>query len=228
MRLRKKKNLEEKVSLVANNLIGRDCYAFYKLEDKTPYMLDLKKVFDNDNKIELEIGCGKGDFLYKKASDNKDINYIGVELLINVLVDALELVPKDYTNLKYLNVNAQHLQWFLPENSIDKIYLNFSCPYPKKQYANHRLTNSKFLELYKKICKPNFTIEQKTDNDAFFEYSLEEYEKCGFEIVKISRDLHNEKVGFEEEKAYQTQYEQKFMSLGKNINYVKVKLKEKC
>ena len=225
MRLRKKKNLEEKVELVANNLIGKDCYGFYKLQDKTPYMLDLTKIFKSD-RVELEIGCGKGDFLFKKATDNKDINYIGVEMLINVLVDALELVPKDYTNLKYLNINAQHLHWFLPENSIDKIYLNFSCPYPKKSYANHRLTNVKFLEIYKKICKPNFTIEQKTDNDDFFEYSLEEYEKAGFEIVKISRDLHNEKSGFEEEKLYQTQYEQKFMSFGKNINYVKVKLKE--
>ena len=81
------------------------------------------------------------------------------------------------------------------------------------------------MELYKKICKPNFTIEQKTDNDDFFEYSLEEYEKSGFEIVKISRDLHSEGADFEQEKAYQTQYEQKFMGLGKNINYVQVRLK---
>lgn len=223
MRLRKKKNLEEKVEAVSSNLIGRDFYGFYKVEDKTPYMVNLKELFPT-GKVELEIGCGKGDFLLSKATDNPSVNYIGVEMLINVLVDALELVPKDFNNLKFLNINAQYLPSFLPSKQIDKIYLNFSCPYPKKQYANHRLTNSKFLELYKKICVPNFIIEQKTDNDDFFEYSLQEYEKSGFEIIKITRDLHNE-TGFELEKKYLTQYEKKFIGLGKNINYVMVKCK---
>jgi len=224
MRLRKKKYLQERVDAVAENLVGKDCYGFYKLEDKSSYMLNYNKIFSSGKEVHLEIGCGKADFLLEKSADFKNVNFIGVEKLINVLVDALERVPSGIKNLKFLNIDAQNVEHFIPSGSVQKIYLNFSCPYPKKQYANHRLTNSKFLEIYKKICVPNFTIEQKTDNDTFFEYSLQEYEKSGFEIVKITRDLHEEK-DFSEEKKYLTQYEKKFMSLGKNINFVKVRYK---
>ena len=115
------------------------------------------------------------------------------------------------------------LHYILPKNSISKIYLNFSCPYPKKQYASHRLTYEYFLEIYKKIMKSDAQIVQKTDNDDFFEFSLQSFLDNGFEITYLTRDLYKNLPSDN----IPTEYENKFVSLGKNINSLTAKLKEK-
>lgn len=222
MRMRKKKNLETRVEESGENLLFREPSFFYKREDKEyAYLLNLKEIFANDNPVVMEIGCGKGGLIKRLATAHPELNFIGVEKITNVIISAMEN-GKGIKNLKFLNCDAQNLVFFLEKNAIEKILLNFSCPFPKKQYANRRLTNGKFLEIYKKICVHNFTIEQKTDSLDFFEYSLSEYEKSGFEIVEKTYDLYAEK-GFEDKKIFKTEFEENFVEKGLPVRYVKVK-----
>ena len=117
-------------------------------------------------------------------------------------------------NVKFFNCGAEILQYLLPKNSISNIYLNFSCPYPKKQYENHRLTYSYFLEIYKFLLKDDGLIYQKTDNDGFFEFSKQSFVDNGFEIFNVTDDLYanlpSDNIA--------TEYETKFASEGKNIH----------
>lgn len=226
MRLRRKKNLEEKVELASVNLLARDGDAFFKNENKeTAYKLDIKNIFPS-GKINLEIGCGRGTFAIEMASRNPEENYIGVEKLTNVLYSGLQKCTKPEKNLKFLNCDAQNLHYYLPEGVISKIYLNFSCPFPKKAYANRRLTNSKFLKIYEIIGDENLTIEQKTDSDGLYEYSLEEYAKCGWEIIDKCYDIYSDDR-FIDKREVQTEFEKKFVSLGKPIHYILAKRKPK-
>ena len=226
MRLRRKKNLEEKVELAGVNLLARDGDAFFRNKDnETAYKIDIKKVFPV-GKINLEIGCGKGTFLNEMSRLFPEENFIGVEKLTNVLYSALEKTPEPVSNLKYINCDAQNLHYFLPESSVSKIYLNFSCPFPKNSYANRRLTNSKFLKIYEIIGDENLTIEQKTDSDGLYEYSLEQYELNGWEILENCYDIYSDEH-FIDKRKIQTEFEQKFVAEGKPIHYILAKRKPK-
>ncbi len=226
MRLRRKKNLEEKVEKISVNLLARDGDAFFRHEDKeTAFKIDIKKVFPTGN-INLEIGCGKGTFCSEMAKKYPDQNFVGVEKLTNVLYSALEKSTQPEKNLKYINCDAQNLPYFLPEGCISKIYLNFSCPFPKHTYANRRLTNRKFLKIYEIIGDENLTIEQKTDSDGLWEYSLQEYEENGWEIVDKCWDIYSDD-NYLSKRGIQTEFEQKFVSLGKPIHYILAKRKPK-
>ena len=124
-----------------------------------------KEIFNNDNFIELEIGCGKGKFIYEKAQNNKDINFIGVEKFDSVIVRALEkAINEPLDNLKLLRFDALHISEVFKDNEIQNIYLNFSDPWPKNRQAKRRLTSPNFLKGYTKILKPNGKIYLKTDN----------------------------------------------------------------
>ncbi len=148
MRMRRKKNLETRVEQT-DNLLFREPERFFTMENKEDYKIDLKRVFGNFNPVYLEIGCGKGGLLKEMALNNPEINFIGVEKITNVMVSALEN-GKGINNLKFINCDAQNLSFILTENSIKKIMLNFSCPFPKKTYSNRRLTNEKFWKYIKK------------------------------------------------------------------------------
>ena len=124
-------------------------------------------------------------------------------------------------NVKMFNIGAEILKYTLPKKSISKLYLNFSCPYPKKQYENHRLTYWSFLDIYKYLLKDGAEIEFKTDNDDFFEYSVSSFLENGFEITYLTRDLHASDI----KDNVLTEYEEKFVSLGKNINKLVAKVK---
>lgn len=221
MRMRRKKNLEERVEQT-DNLLFREPERFFTMENKEKYKIDINSVFGNANPVYLEIGCGKGGLLKEMALNNPEINFIGIEKITNVMVSALEN-GKGISNLKFINCDAQNLPFILNDSSVKKIMLNFSCPFPKKTYANRRLTNSKFLEIYKKIGCCDFTIEQKTDSLDFFEYSLSEYEKCGYRVIEKSYDLYAEN-NFADKKIFRTEFENSFISQNKPIRYVKVSL----
>ena len=118
-------------------------------------------------------------------------------------------------------MGAEILKYTLPKKSISKLYLNFSCPYPKKQYENHRLTYKSFLEIYKYLLKDGAEIHFKTDNDNFFEYSVNSFLENGFEITYLTRDLHSENL----KDNVVTEYEQKFVNEGKSINKLTAKVK---
>ena len=144
----------------------------------------------------MEIGCGKGQFGNTFAHQNPDKNILCVERNRNVLIMAIDKARElGLDNIMFLCGTAEYLPSYIPNNSIEEIYLNFSCPFPKKSHEAHRLTNPRFLEIYKPMLKNGGVICQKTDNMHFFEYSIESFSKCGFKLSNISLDLH--KSGFE-------------------------------
>lgn len=172
-----------------------------------------KSVFANNHKIELEIGMGKGSFLIELARRNPCVNYIGVEKYPSVLLSALEVIQSEgLTNIKIICMDAYKIdEVFYKE--ISKLYLNFSDPWPKKRHEKRRLTSSVFLNKYKPIFKHFKLIEQKTDNDEIFNYSLESYKTNKYHVIKKSTNYFAD---------VRTEYENKFIAKGKNINYVKV------
>ena len=171
-----------------------------------------------NKKTYLEIGMGKGDFIIANANRYPNINFIGVEKYDSVLVRAIEKIDEDLPNLKLLRLDANTIDTVFNKN-IDLIYLNFSDPWPKKRHALRRLTSPIFLEKYDKIFKKDAHIIMKTDNRKLFEYSLKSLTDYGYKIEDISLDLHND----EYPDNIMTEYEQRFVSLNKNIYMVNVK-----
>jgi len=215
MRMRLKKHLKERMDDCNDLVLFIENEEFYKMDiEEKKRVFDFEKLFGNSNPIMLEIGCGKGKFINEFAKNNPDVNFIAVEKLSNVIVSAAEKTRNlGLKNVLYLNVSAENLLCFIKPNSIERIFLNFSCPYPKNTYANRRLTNVRFLRLYTNLLVQGGEIWQKTDNQKFFEYSLEQYSLDGWKLSEVSLDLHNSDfVG-----NITTEYEERFSALGGRI-----------
>ena len=222
MRMRRKKNLDKRFDSCKYIVLSKSTDIYQLPENERYDIQNLNVLFGNDNALEIEIGCGCGNFIIEKAKRNKNINYIGVEIIDNVIITAGEKAQKEnLENLRFFNCGAEILQYLLPKNSVSNIYLNFSCPYPKKQYENHRLTYKYFLEIYKFLLTDGGKIYQKTDNDDFFEYSKNSFIENGFIIESFTTDLYKNLPSDN----IATEYEEKFVNLGKNINSLVAKLK---
>lgn len=215
MRMRKKKNLEERLKSVSDILFTSDIEdRNFNTAIKTKEFLDLDNWFEKKQPLYLEIGCGKGKFACEFAKQNPNINLLAVEKSGNVLVEACERAKKEnISNLRFIKGGAEYLEKYLKSGSVERIFLNFSCPFPKKAYASHRLTHNKFLKIYKNILAPNAQIHQKTDNMHFFEFSIEQFSTSGFALKNVSLDLHNSDI----EDNIETEYEHRFASLGQPI-----------
>jgi tRNA (guanine-N7-)-methyltransferase len=183
-----------------------------------------KEVFKNKKPIELEIGCGKGKFIYEKAETNPDTNFIGVEKFDSVIVRALEkAMIKPLDNLRLIRFDAVNIDSIFKDYEIHKIYLNFSDPWPKKRQAKRRLTSPIFLKHYTKILNPKGIIELKTDNYGLFEYSMLSLNHDDkFQINSVILDLYKALP----KENVQTEFEIKFLKLNKPIYYIKSSLKE--
>lgn len=215
MRMRRKKHLEERLDACSDIIISmyREDRNFSTAVQKKEY-IDTEKLFGNKNPVYLEIGCGKGKFASELAKKNTEINILAVEKTSNVIVDAAERAKSEkIPNLKFLLGPAEYLPIFIKDKSVDRIYLNFSCPFPKKRYASHRLTHKNFLEIYKTIMTDTAEIHQKTDNTHFFEFSVEQLSQSGFALKNVTFDLHSS--GFEDN--IMTEYEERFTKEGLNI-----------
>ena len=214
MRMRKKKHLEEKLKKCVNLIDMPPVTQDYRDAIKEKEYIDFKEIFGNENPLQMEIGCGKGQFISVLAKRNPDINYIAVEVNRNVICDACEKALQDgIENVIFIHCGAEVLEKYIKPHTMERIYLNFSCPFPKGAYANRRLTNVKFLKIYDELLAPGAEIHQKTDNMHFFEYSLEQYAEYGYKLKNVSLDLHNS--DFEDNIV--TEYEHKFSSLGFRI-----------
>ena len=175
-----------------------------------------KSLFSNDHPLHIEIGMGKGQFIMSLAKEHPDINYIGIERYTSVLLRALqkmELEPLD--NLKFLCIDAATLPDIFAAGEVDKIYLNFSDPWPKDRHAKRRLTSRTFLERYNAILAPEGHIEFKTDNRKLFDFSLEEIPQAGWKINAYTFDLHHDDSM--NQGNIMTEYEEKFSSMGNPI-----------
>lgn len=175
-------------------------------------LLNYTELFGNQNPVELEIGCGNGHFIIELAKKEPDTNFLAVEICSNVILTAMErLKNENITNVRFLNIPAEILECYIPEESIDTIYLNFSTPLPKTSTERQRLTSSRFLQIYHRLLKEGGAIIQKTDSEPFFDYSLEKYAENGYTVTGITRDLHHSEWATEN---IVTEYEHQFASKG--------------
>lgn len=202
MRLRNVKGAKEKI------LSSR-----YNIDNPFDNINNWNKVFNNNNPIYIEIGMGKGKFIIENAINNPDINYIGIEKFDSVIVRAIEKVEQlDIPNLKFIRMDATRIDEVF-NKEIDKIYLNFSDPWPKDRHSKRRLTSSIFLEKYDKVFRNDNIIEMKTDNIDLFNYSVDSLKEYGYNIEYITNDLHKENVD-----NIMTEYEERFSKLNIKIN----------
>ncbi|MGG6433562.1 tRNA (guanosine(46)-N7)-methyltransferase TrmB [Anoxybacillus sp. D401a] len=213
MRLRNKPWAKEKIA----------SYPQYIIPQPEQYKGRWHELFANDNPIHIEIGTGKGRFITEMAKMHPHVNYIGIELYESVIVSALDkLIENDLPNLRLLNVNAKDLINIFTKGEVERIYLNFSDPWPKKRHEKRRLTYRSFLELYENILVDEGEIHFKTDNRGLFEYSLVSFSQYGLVLQYVSLDLH--RSGFEGN--VMTEYEQKFSEKGNPIYRCEVKYRK--
>lgn len=176
-----------------------------------------EQIFGNHSPIHIEIGMGKGKFITTLAYNNPDINYIGIEKYSSVLVRAIDKVKDmELPNLRFIRMDAEEIEQVFQKNEIDKIFLNFSDPWPKDRHAKRRLTSNAFLNRYDKVLKKEGSIEFKTDNKSLFDFSMEEIPNAGWNIISHTYDLHKDKVLSEGN--VMTEYEEKFSKQGVPIN----------
>jgi len=173
-----------------------------------------QEIFGNDHPIHVEVGSGKGAFVSGMAKANPEINYIGIDIQKSVLSYALDKVlATDVPNIKLLWVDGSDLTDYFEEGEIDRLYLNFSDPWPKKRHEKRRLTYQSFLATYQQILPENGEIHFKTDNRGLFEYSLVSFSQYGMKLKGVWLDLH---AGDFEDNVL-TEYEQKFANKGQVI-----------
>lgn len=196
----------------AEQMIGESPYVIHNPEDRKGKW---RQVFGNPNPIHIEVGMGKGRFIMELAGSNPDISYIGIERYSTVLLKAIQKREKlDLPNIFFMCIDARNMANFFSEGEIDRIYLNFSDPWPKDRHARRRLTSPQFMEVYDKILRTDGTVEFKTDNRGLFDYSLESVPEAGWKILKHTFDLHHSDMA---EGNVMTEYETKFASEGKPI-----------
>lgn len=180
-----------------------------------------KEFFGNDNPIRIEIGMGKGQFIESLAAKNPDINYIGIERYDTVILkaikkrEAFEKEGADLSNLTFISIDARLLADVFAPGEVDRIYLNFSDPWPKDRQANRRLTSPVFMKTYREFLKPDGQLEFKTDNMGLFDYSLESVPASGWRLTQVTRDLHHD--ASMNEGNIMTEYEEKFSAKGNPI-----------
>ncbi len=176
---------------------------------------------DNTKQLELEIGMGKGDFILAHAIKNPDINFIGIEKYPSVQLIALNKIEREnnLNNLKLLSIDAINLPELFEPKTVDKIYLNFSDPWPKTRHHKRRLTYKSFLDVYHSILKDEGLIEIKTDQKPLYNFTLDQVDIYdGFDVIETSLDLHGWKTNI-----ITTEYEKRFIKKGNPIFYIKLK-----
>ena len=220
MRMRRKKNLNQKLLELNNLLIKYSDEKDYRKAAENPEYMDFYEIFKNNNPVYLEVGCGKGQFVSEIAKKNPNVNFLAVEKNDNVILAACKKC-ENLPNVYFLNSGAEYLPKYIKPNSISRIYLNFSCPFPKKRYASHRLTAPHFLKIYDGLMQKGAEIHQKTDNRQLFEFSIENLSNYGFALKNVSLDLHNSDF----EGNIVTEYEARFSSLGFPIYRLEAYLK---
>jgi tRNA (guanine-N7-)-methyltransferase len=171
-------------------------------------------VFGNDNPIYVEVGTGKGQFLMGMSMLHPNINFIGIEKYDSVLITAMNRAKEsDQTNVKFLNDDVANILDFFDKGEIDRLFINFTDPWPKNRHEKRRLTYKGFLKIYERLLKKGGEIHLKTDNQGLFEYSLESFSGCGMTLHHVSLDLHRSNI----EGNVMTEYEQKFSRKGMRI-----------
>ncbi|MBR1478523.1 MAG: tRNA (guanosine(46)-N7)-methyltransferase TrmB [Lachnospiraceae bacterium] len=175
-----------------------------------------RELFHNENELYIEIGMGKGRFIYESARLHPDINYLGIEKYSSVLLRAVQKQEREeLLNLFFIRMDAEYICDVFAEGEVDRIYLNFSDPWPKDRHAKRRLPSRQFLARYDKLLKKDGVLEFKTDNRELFDFAVEELSPAGWQVDVISYDLHADEGLMQGN--VMTEYEEKFSSRGNPI-----------
>ncbi len=199
----------------SREIIGESVFVVHEPERQKG---NWRNIFGNNNPIHIEIGMGKGRFLMDMAKVYPFINYIGIEKYSSVLLRAIQKMEREeqpLSNVRFIRMDAETIGNVFEIEEVDRIYLNFSDPWPKDRHAKRRLPSREFLARYDKILKKEGQLEFKTDNKDLFLFALEELEPAGWKAEKISYDLHRDKDMSEGN--IMTEYEEKFSSIGNPI-----------
>jgi len=195
----------------------------YIIDDQENTMLQLDKLFASTKPIHIEIGMGKGQFIYDLAASQKDVNFIGIERFDSVIIRALEkVIEAPLENLYLLRADAMHVLQLIPPQSVERIYLNFSDPWPKDRHHKRRLTSLQFLDRYKVLLQPLGEIHFKTDNPVLFSYSVQTITEHNMDILFKDNDIHSH----ENCDNIMTEFEAKFVAEGKPIHKIIARFKE--
>lgn len=185
--------------------------------------INIDQLFPKKQPFHIEIGMGKGKFIYTLAKQNPTINYVGIEKFDSAIVKALyKVLEEPLPNLYLIRTDAQDLRELFDNNTVDRVYLNFSDPWPKDRHAKRRLTSERFLKIYQDLMTENSEVHFKTDNFDLFEYSLASMQKYPMDLTYINYDLHNSDI----RDNIMTEFEEKFSKQGIKINKVIAKFKE--
>lgn len=179
-----------------------------------------RQVFGNSKPIHIEIGMGKGRYLLTMASLHPDVNFVGIERYTSVLLRAVEKFDteefKMLKNIRFVCMDARDVSEVFAHGEVERIYLNFSDPWPKARHEKRRLTSHEFLERYEQILVPGGTLEFKTDNTELFNFSLEQVRSSSWTLEHYTYDLHHHEIM--NEGNVMTEYEEKFSARGNPIN----------
>ena len=203
MRVRNINEIEKKIEIIGGKCFVKDCKA---------YKGKWHKYFGNNNPIYIEIGCGKGRFIDAMSCCCKNINFIAIERVKEILYKAV-IKLKDQKNLCFLLMDGFLLGNIFAENEVQRIYLNFPDPWPKKRHAKRRLTSPLFLKEYCNILDNGGAIHFKTDSKSLFDYSIEILKEGNWQLNKVDYDYHEK----EDTADFLTEYENKFRAKGQSI-----------
>ena len=179
-----------------------------------------RQVFGNKHPICIEIGMGKGRFILNMAKAHPEINFVGIERYSSVLLRAVEKFDteefKELRNVRFICMDARRIEEVFAEGEVERIYLNFSDPWPKARHARRRLTSTEFLERYRNVLVPYGELEFKTDNTELFNFSLEQIKEAGWTLTAFTYDLHHNEEMVRGN--IMTEYEERFSGKGNPIN----------
>lgn len=183
--------------------------------------------FKNDNRLVLELACGRGEYSLALARDNPDVNYLGLDVKgARIWKGATIAREENLNNVAFLRTRIEQINLFFAEDEVDEIWITFPDPFLRKSKSNRRLTSLQFLNRYKDILKKGGIIHLKTDDPTLYEYSQEQFEKCEFiEVLYDRDDIYAQPLDFSELE-YKTYYEKQHLEKNRKIKYIKVKLLE--
>lgn len=175
-----------------------------------------RKLFDNEADIHLEIGMGRGRFIVSSAAAHPDVNYLGLELREEMVMDAISRIKQPLPNLRFLQLNADLLPELFSAGEVNRIYINFPDPWPKSRHDKRRLTAPRYLNIYQQILADDGELYFKTDNQELFEWSLANFADSGLDIVELNYNLPEALSGI------MTEYERRFRASGQPIFFVRL------
>ena len=208
MRMRKMRNLVPRMEQCAD----------YRVIDPTQRKGDWRQLYPGCEGLWVEVGCGKGKFTAETAQANPNILLIAVERCREAMVVAMEKAKTmGLKNVFFIDMDVANMEECFSTGEIDRLFINFPDPWPRKKNAKRRLTHRGFLDKYCRVVRPGGEIHFKTDNAPLFEFSVEEFATCGLEVRNLTRDLHKDGIT-----GIMTGYEEKFHALGTPINRCEV------